>query len=839
MEARNRIVVAAIVVILLVGVAIWLQGNQGALIAKPPAAPVEQPAAPSLATADAQPIAARERVDVASESPAVPELHLDLAHVRGRCVDEAGAPLVGCTVKLDGWGSNANRMAMQGEVAWHDPEPIVTGTDGRFDVRFAPPSGLQFSLEVSTDGRVPRTGRWGRIKPEQDIDLGDVALQTGFAVRGRVVDEQGVPVAKVYVNLQNLPLPLAPDMAANNSRGGRSGEDGEFAIRVPIPAGTWSLDAGQRGVRLLGPNQLTVDSRDLLDVVVTVRRMPSIEGVVVDELGMPVKGVTIEAVLHRSGRMASGRSREDGSFTIHAVDAEPVPVRLAVHDPGPCEPPEQRDEKLWNWGSRDVRFVLRRSASFELTVVERDGEKPVTQYAVKCYAQRSRSSLQSNLRLSGEHPDGRVTVDRVWHGKNFLQVMPIDPALLPSAKIEFEAGTGGIAPMRVTLDRLQPAHVLLTTTTGQAVFGSKVEVLRRGSEPFEPDTYVPDPRTGSSGWSIGPQARPHEFFSAAETDAEGRAAVFVPRAREGLLLRVTGAHPRLIVEPAVFVDGQELTVVVPASGGIVGKVHLLGLEPTTISVEVRDDRDQQIELSRDAPKLQADGSFAVQGLAPGRYRLQLLQQVSYRTEHGSSGGSSVLDLQIPEVLVEADKDTTIEIDASSLAPATIIGRVMLDGAVPTAARVFMVAERGATYGQFVADNHGSFQAEGLLPGTYRAGIVVGDFIAGPGNRIVGDDTFTLVAGQRLERSFVFAWRRMTITILQADGKTPAANRSLFVGSPQSRKFHRTDEAGVLVLDPAPREPVKILLPSGEQIGEVQQPEGQNQHEVTLTLPAGK
>jgi Carboxypeptidase regulatory-like domain len=839
MSTHSRTFAVALLVLLLT--AAWL------LWPEPDSPPVVPP--PTTPTSAAEPADAAgasmsapsslvERSEAPTAAPPASTVDPLFAHVRGRCVDEHGAPLPSSTVALDAWGGNQNRMAMQGKVDWQDPEPIVTGADGRFDFAFAPPSGMQFSLDVKAEGRVPRTGRWGQLQPAQIVDVGDIRLTRGLPVRGRVVDERGAPVAKVGISINNLPLPIAADMAANNSRSGWSDGNGNFAIEVPIPPGTWSIDAQARGMRLVSPTHVTITEGGAEPVLVTVRSMPSIQGLVVDEQGQPVKGVEIRAVSNRSGRYASGRSRDDGTFTIFAVDAEPQPVPLRVDDPGPCEPPATSDERLWAWGSTDVRFQLQRALTCELLVVERATGAPVISYAVSCASARSNSSLQSELRLAGEHEGGRVIIDRIWRGKNTLQVIPLDPALLPSARIEFEATDAGVPPQRIEVERLQPAAVRVTTAAGAPVIGSKVEVLVKGTMPFDAGSFVQDSRGGNRGFSSDPKTRFHELLGRVISDQDGKAAVFVPSNQDGLVVRVTGDHPPALVDPANFVPGQELVVVPPTAGSIVGAVRVTGLEPSRIRIS-RHRGEPGPRTNFDQPvALQGDGTFVMGGLLPGRYQLRLDYAVPFRSEHGGQTGSAALDLPAIDVVVQADEATKLDIDATALVPASVRGRVLLDGAPPSAARIVLRSRR-AQYGQFVPGGDGTFTAEGLLPGQYDIDLVVGDFVAAEGDTIAHEASFELAAGQQLARDFVFVRRRIVITLLQADGSTPAAHVACMLhGDGVRLRDQTTDAQGRIVVDPAPVVPFRVQPRSVRvALGPVQIPIGRTSHEVTLTLPA--
>jgi hypothetical protein len=505
-----------------------------------------------------------------------------------------------------------------------------------------------------------------------------------------------------------------------------------------------------------------------------------------------------------------------------------------VADPGPCEP-SWHDVRLWEWGVKDVRVVLKRALSLELTVVERRTGAPVTQYAVICHSADPQSNRNTDLRLGGEHEGGHVTVDKVWRGKNVVQVMPLDRALLPGEMIEFEATDAGVTPIRVELDRLQRATVRASTAGGKPVSGSKVEVVKKGTQPFDAAAFVQESRTGNRGSSSDPKYRFHELICSAQTGADGRAEVFVPQGSSELVVRVTGAHPPAILDPAVFSTGQDLVVVVPEGGGITGKVTLVGYEPGRVSVALLRSDGQ---FRRDSPgegALQGDGSFAIRGLEPGVYQLKLQYSTSFRTEHGSSGSAMPLPLAVPDVTVQAGRDTEVEIDASPVAPATVRGGLLVDGAPPAAARAFLWLERGIQFGQYVPDSGGAFLATGLPPGPWRAGIVLGDFTSGEGDRVVQDEAFTLAAGQELSREFAFLRQRLVVTIVQPDGKTPVVGLRLFANGERYHKQYITDDHGKLVFDPAPSGKIDLHPMSGGKLEVVEMPAGKVQHEVTVTF----
>src|SRR5688572_29844272 len=74
------------------------------------------------------------------EPPADPRCRLF-----GAIVDEAGAPVAGVTLSVN--GSRASSVGVQRfgvPPGWKDPAPVTTGADGKFSVSFVPPRTFQF-----------------------------------------------------------------------------------------------------------------------------------------------------------------------------------------------------------------------------------------------------------------------------------------------------------------------------------------------------------------------------------------------------------------------------------------------------------------------------------------------------------------------------------------------------------------------------------------------------------------------------------------------------------------------------------------------------------------------
>lgn len=130
--------------------------------------------------------------------------------VRGRCVDEEGAPLEG--VRIRGFRPGT------GEITF-------TGQDGRFEI---PVPGNGGSLVFYLEGRVQAALRDLR-GPAEGVDVGDVPIRRGGVVAGRVVDAQARP-------LPGLTVLIVDPWTEHPSAQGTSGPDGAFRAE-PIGTG--------------------------------------------------------------------------------------------------------------------------------------------------------------------------------------------------------------------------------------------------------------------------------------------------------------------------------------------------------------------------------------------------------------------------------------------------------------------------------------------------------------------------------------------------------------------------------------------------------------------------
>lgn len=118
---NHRGLTLGIVLALAIGIGIWTSWpDLGGITPPPPAPPPTTVAAAATAAAAATSaaIAAPDSATAANPTITEPEriaapaasAPRPLTVIRGRCVDEHGAPIAGCRVGIHGWGANSERM---------------------------------------------------------------------------------------------------------------------------------------------------------------------------------------------------------------------------------------------------------------------------------------------------------------------------------------------------------------------------------------------------------------------------------------------------------------------------------------------------------------------------------------------------------------------------------------------------------------------------------------------------------------------------------------------------------------------------------------------------------
>jgi uncharacterized GH25 family protein len=182
-------------------------------------------------------MATAEDVDPAGETRVA-------ALLRGRVVDTFGAPVAGARVWLD-FGRQGPRggAARQRRV----PAPVETDREGRFAFEGQTFRMLRVSLQVLHAAHAPGLFDKDVGEVNGEVDLGDLVLNRGGELVGRVTDLDGNGIAAAELRLQpenNNRMRMLRDR--ENLIAAFQTDNNGFFRRPAVPAGDWSITASAR-----------------------------------------------------------------------------------------------------------------------------------------------------------------------------------------------------------------------------------------------------------------------------------------------------------------------------------------------------------------------------------------------------------------------------------------------------------------------------------------------------------------------------------------------------------------------------------------------------------------
>ena len=225
------------------------------------------------------------------------------AAVTGRLVDSEERPLAGRVAAQELAGQPMARALI--ELLRSE-----AGADGRFRIERVPPGSYALGvLAPRFAGRRVEAEVSGR---EPVVDLGDVALESGLAIRGRVRSSAGGPIADAEIVTGGFDM----------MRGGvhvetRSGPDGVFVLAGVLPGPT-QVNIRASGFASVNGKTMTA-AEEPVDVILTPGG--SIAGLVVEEGDRPVDAYRIV------GELGQGETLGRPGREIGRQRGRPIPAR--------------------------------------------------------------------------------------------------------------------------------------------------------------------------------------------------------------------------------------------------------------------------------------------------------------------------------------------------------------------------------------------------------------------------------------------------------------------------------------------------------------------------------
>ena len=423
----------------------------------------------------------------------------------------------------------------------------------------------------------------------------EIRLERALAVAGRVVDEAGQGVEGVtLMGVKQGEIGAWRD--PYDQRGVPSGTDGRFRL-VGLPAGeTWIVATVWGEWAPPAPVRAVAGSDD---VVVRLDRGGVVAGRVVDPSDKPVGGATVTAGWNqpsaqgapggrggqRLNRMAT--TRPDGTFRVTGLGTERAQVVVSS--------PRGWQDTTWRFlpftregvapGTTDLVIRLLEGVRIQGTVVDADGA-PVGQAQLQVNPVGPTQGPRMNTWGMSE-AGGTFSIGPMQPGRYSINAHGPDGAAGPAVEVSAPA-----ADVRVALGRsLSVSGKVL----GQKVGGFMVNFLRR--------------MEGGGRSSNG-----------SGTDDGGRFRIVLQSDDEGSLFVSRQGDPRYGWLDRVRPSGSPYAVTLEQGLSIEGRIE--GFTGGGAQVHAQDDSRG---INAHAP-VQPNGSFVVQGLPPGTYRLSAWSQ---------------------------------------------------------------------------------------------------------------------------------------------------------------------------------------------------------------------
>jgi Carboxypeptidase regulatory-like domain len=752
----------------------------------------------------------------------------------GWVVDERDAPVAGAEVRLDEAPDAAprgSRRFFDLDAGQDEPDAVADG-EGRFEVVDLAPG--RYDLRAEAPGFAPVTVPGVEVLDGPgEIDLGTVVLVPGAAIEGRVVDARGRPVAGAGIRVAqpsgSSMMPSVLRMAAGRPADATSAADGRFRVTDQQPGSRVDLSVEKDGYVTADVAGVEAPSPEPLEVV--LRTASKVLGRVVTEDGQPVAGASVQVQPESHGARGFGpgmsgwrqvQSEEDGTFEVADVPPGRVDVAAGAAgyrrlELGGIEVPA--DEPL-----RGLELVLVPGAEVRGTVTEADG-KPAAGVFVAVTETGSMSfghdgtmtDADGKYLIAGTAPGmrkvvamdrasrrtsknveielGTNTVDLVFEGGVEIsgQVLDIGGAPVPGAvvrlrpsrtasvprfgRMEASSGTDG----SFTVADVAPGTYDLSAAKEGYAPAELDEPLEIGANPIAGLIVRLDAGTTLTGRVLGLEyddlARVEiramvNGASLAKPDFEGRYRIpNVPAGEVTVMAEVPGSGRQVRAKTTIpegapeavldleFGSGFTLTGTVLHDGRPVGGAIL-----TLAGINVSHAANATVSQ---------DGSFRVEGLPEGNFRLSVLDR-----ESGLAHGE--------EVEITADADVRIDVST-----ARISGRVRdaidfspIEGAAVSATTDDEAAGSMPSFGRVKtvrSDARGYFSFGEVAEGAWKVTAIKSGY--GPAEQTVSVQGGSPIEDLDLSMS---ATEGLSFEVVLASGRPPGLVQAAFLDGAGNR-----------------------------------------------------
>lgn len=363
----------------------------GVLLLQSPPAPPPQPSPPTPQPAAPTPPQSVVPVAVPDSPSAEPtrtvapsiagQSHADAPQgVRGRVLRPDGAPAAGVQVLLlENIMNDMAQIFLHNRMGKTSPPLAVVTTkdDGEFALGVRR-LGKTIDLRVVSEAWSEFHRQGIKIHEGDWYDTGDIVLEDGLVVLGRVVDSvTKAPIADATVYLTSSNQSHTMVASPGRERGIPTITDvrGYFQYTNAPRIGLVNIVADAPGFASTQVQNLVLKQDGPTEVVLELESGQPIAGIVIDQDGRPVRqaNVTATGVSAKTPQTTTATTDDEGRFAFPALRAGPYQLTASLSQFGEMKP------QLVLTGETDVRLVLGSRAMVKLKVLTPTGQ-PVRAY---------------------------------------------------------------------------------------------------------------------------------------------------------------------------------------------------------------------------------------------------------------------------------------------------------------------------------------------------------------------------------------------------------------------------------------------------------------------------
>lgn len=804
MNARLAVLALVVVVAVIVGTLLSRGSAPGAVDPTGPAARTLDVAAsaddasplPDPAGAPGGRIAAEQEVTSADvlagepgTKPAAPDAAA-LTHVVGRLLLPGGAPAAGAELGLRGGVANDERAQKYGEPEDWDEVLGAADAGGRFGLAFDAPRAFQFTLTARTAGHAALSWRWSSLEPGSTTDIGTRTFVRACTVAGRVVDAAGAPTGIPW-SVVGASEVGAAGRSMNGTRVSAPADraTGRFELNG-VPEGPVSLSAySTHGNWIDGPT-VTANPGAVTEAEIVYRGPDLSSTITVNTSCWPFYTFTNPVDGRIVARAADGTEyvaeKIAGSSQTHAIVGLPegvytVEVTSAVHEPW---------IRTGVTPGSVVDARLEGGARVALAVVDDATGEPVERYRARLRFEGPGASSNTFVVVEGdEDPPPGGLLERLIPWDTTLLVDAEGYALTELPLGVPPAGTTTSAEARLS----RGASVTVEVLDGAGAPAPGVEVTLHPAHPgYDPRKPMTWPR------DHGAQVRFRAAQREGTTGADGSVTFDAVTAGPWGLFAMRGAVS-VVEESVTLEDGaiRRVTLRLPASGALRGRITG-GLPGAFAGTRIRatylggqSTLTAQGRRAGDTGEVDVDGRFALDDLAAGTHRLELLLPSSrIPNSRNSSGSSRSAAIDVGAVEVRPGEPNDITVEAPHAVPGTIVVRATHNGAPATGLVLHLTLSEGSGYEGRVLGAEPEEVLSPFLPGTWELSIRSLD---APW-RYEHPEPVELAPGGRVEVDLAVVTGRGRLVILDAATGARAETRQVYLSNGSSMY---TDGDGVI------------------------------------------